>query len=124
MFVDDDCDSALAASELASGLLSIFPEAQTLALAPTRFPIPMDDLDVAGLAKLREISLGNWESDAKTFQSLLHAIFEQEVVNVERITVDLAEEEEIAPIFVHPHPRFCTEELRKRLNREFCVEFT
>lgn len=62
-----------------------FPQAESLTLSPSRLYI--DTPGVAELAKLREITLDECVMDVLEVQDLFLAIFKQDVVNIERITV-------------------------------------
>lgn len=100
---------------LVPGLLRNFPQAQTLSLSPTG--LFTDCPALADLARLRKITFGDCEIIDRQIRSLLVAILDQDVVNVESIAI-------IPRTGAPRHPRFWTEDLRKKLNMPFCVECT
>lgn len=106
--------------------LRYFPHVHSLVLSPAQLPTICPKNTVIELSKLREITLDKCSMDEGQLEALLVTIFEQEVVNVERVTAisEVGGGEIARRLYASVHPTIHMERLNRRLNGDFCVFFT
>lgn len=110
-------------AKLLPNFLRHFPYVKSLVLSHAELPANCPSDTVAELSKLREITLNKCAMGAHQLEALFLALFEQDVVNVERITI-ASEVMENTYTCAPVDPIFWMDKLNRGLKGGFCVVCT
>ena len=119
-------EDTIICNDLFPGLLEHFPGIESFTLEPAE--IAADCPDVPALARLRELTLRDCRMETDDIEAFLRALFEQEEVNVERITIasgtddDHCDSDHASSRSSATSGSYWTDRLRATLKKDFVVE--